>query len=288
MSMGAQSHLGIDTTTPVTKGYEMVSESVAKRGSILDGSGLRGSYSHRSERTREGNKAVGGTIVMEPSPEELALLLPWILGAVASGTTFALGDTPLTRYVVIDKIAKVFTYSGAAVARAVFSGSEGSLMTLSLDILALDEAVANSGTFPSVTYQNTAPFQFADCALTILSTTRQVKTWSVTVDNGLIPIYNNSVIPTSIKRQDRHIMFSCQNPFTSAEVDLYNQALAGGAASLVLTNAGYSLEFDFAALQFPQNTPVVPGRVEIPTNLDGESRMASTTEALVVILDSTP
>ena len=79
----------------------------------------------------------------------------------------------------------------------------------------------------------------------------------------------------------------CTTPFTSDEVDLYNQALAGAAASLVFTNGGYSTTFSFAALQFPDRSPVVPGKTEIPLELHGTARKSGSTSELVVTHDST-
>lgn len=293
MSQGFQTKLGIDTTNPVAKGYEFVNEGLVNVGSILDGSGLRGTASFRSERTREGNQVLGGPINMEPSAEEMADILPWIFSGSPSGSgtiTYPFADTIATRYVTIDRVAKVFTYNGVAVNRATFSGSEGSLLSLSLDLLALGETPANAGSFPSVTYKNTPPFTFMESVLTILTTARLVKNWTLVVDNMLVPLYYNSVVPTQIKRQGRRVSFSCQNPFTSAEVDLYNQALAGGAASLELAQAGtgYDLLFSFATLQFPRHTPAAPGRTEIPTMLQGEARMVGSTESLITTLNSTP
>lgn len=294
MSQGFQSKFGMDTANPTTKGYEFTSESLVNEQQIVDASGLRGTASMRSERTRLGNQAIGGTVNFEPSPEDLGGttgLLAWIFSGTPTGSgpiTYPLADTVATRFVQIDKIGKVFLYTGVAVSRATFSGTEGSVMSISLELLALSETIANAGSFPSVTYNNTPPFMFTDCILTILTTARSVKNWSLTVDNMLVPLYYNSVTPTQIKRQGRRVTFSCQTPFTSAEVDLYNQALLGGAATLDLPFANYELVFNFATLQFPRHTPAVPGRSEIPLMLNGEARMVSTTESLITTLDSTP
>ena len=229
-----------------------------------------------------------GTIEMIPSPEDFALLLPWIMGAVASGTTFALAETLSSRYVCLDKVAKVMTYAGCLVNRATFSGSEGMPIKLSLDIIGTTESVGNAGTFPSVTYNNTAPFMFSESVLTLVSSARNVKSWSITIDNQLEVSYYNSTTATRILPKDRSVTFQCANPFTSSETDLYDQALAGSAATLVLAYAAYSMTFTFPTLQFPAEGPQVPGRSELALNLNGVARKVSTTSELVVTLDSTP
>ncbi len=290
MSQGYQSSLGIDSANPVTKGFEFTACSLGKRGSIIDASGLRGSASHRSERTRTGNYTVQGTIEMQPSPEELALLLPWVFGTAASGNVYALADAVVSRYVTVDKVAKVFTYAGCYVNKATFKSSEGQAMSLSLDVVGQTETVGNAGSFPSVTFQNTPPFIHSEAVLTLQSSSRLVKEWTLTIDNSLETMFYNSVSASRITRKDRIITFDCTNPFTSAEVDLYNQALSGAAASLVLAQAGtnYSLSFAFATLQFPGQSPVINGRQEIPLHLSGVARMVGSTKELIATLVSAP
>jgi hypothetical protein len=287
-SQGFASSLGIDSANPVAKGFEFDSASLTKNATIIDSSGLRGSRSHRSERTRAGNYTIQGTIELTPSPEDLALLLPWVLGAAASGTTYALADSLVDRYVTIDKVAKVYTYAGVQVNKATFHGAEGQAMKLTLDLVGKSESEANAGSFPGVTYSNTAPFMFSDSVLSLVGAARDVKQWTVTIDNSLDTAFYNSVTATRITPRDRVVSFDCTNPFTATETDLYNQAVAGSAATLTLTNGGYSLSFAFAALQVPARGPSINGRQEIPLVLSGIARMSGGTKELVVTLDSTP
>lgn len=284
MSQGFQSQLGIDTVSPVTHGYEFASCQITKAGSIIDSSGIRGGRSHHSERTREGNYAVEGTIELYPSPADLAQLLPLVLGGTAAGTTYPLADSLTPFYVTVDKVAQVFSYAGCKVGRATFSGSQGQPVKLALEIIGQTETTGAAGSFPSVTLDNSAPLIFSDTTLTLLSVAREVKQWAVTIDNGLEVRFANSTTATAITPKDRQVSLQCQNPFTSAEIDLYGQALAGGSASLVLTGVNGSLAFNFATLQFPDHGPVVPGREEITLALNGIARAVGATNELSVTL----
>lgn len=288
MSQGYQTSLGIDSANPVTKGFEFDNCTLGKTGEIIDSSGMRGTRSHFAARTREGNQTIQGTIELTPSPEELALLLPWILGANASGTTYALADTLPSRFVTVDKGAKVKTYAGCVVNKATFSGSSGMPIKLSLDVVGKTETVANAGTFPAVTYQNTAPFMFAGSTLTLLSTARNVRDFTLVVDNMLEVQFYNSATASSITPKDRQVSFSCNVPYTSSETDLYDQALAGSAATYALTYSNYSMTFSFATLQFPSISPPVPSRQELVLSLNGVARKVGSTNELIVTLDSTP
>src|SRR6185369_10952800 len=106
--------------------YEFLHESVRATRTILDTSGIRGTRSHAVERTRTGTYSVAGRIVLQPTPEELAHLLPRILGAAASGTNYAVAETLPDFYLSIDRGAKVFTYAGCKIVKATFFGNEGS------------------------------------------------------------------------------------------------------------------------------------------------------------------
>lgn len=281
--------LGISESNPVDAAFDFISESVGKRGSIVEHDGIRGTRSRQGERTRAGTYSVGGTISMQPSPEELAALLPWILGAAASGTTYALAETLSSRYVTIDKVAKVCTYAGCYVNRATFSSGENSPLSLELEIVGQTETVGNAGTFPSLLNGNTGPFVHHDATGTFVSGSRSFKRASLTIDNRLIVAHNNSQSASFIVPGDRMISVSLETPWSSAEVDLHDQAAAGYAATLSYAYNNYSLSFALANLQVPSNTPEVGGRgQEITLKIEGMARMASTTKELVVTLDSTP
>jgi hypothetical protein len=284
MSQGFQSQLGIDTVSPVTRGYEFESCQITKSGTIIDSSGIRGGRSHHSERTREGNDNIEGVIELYPSPADLSYLLPLVLGGTPSGTTYPLADSLSTFYVTVDKVAQVYTYAGCKVNKATFSGAQGQPMKLALEIVGQTETSGAAGSFPTVTLDNSAPLIFSDSTLTLLDTARQVTQWTVTIDNSLEVRFANSTSATSITAKDRQVSLQCQNPFTSAEIDLYGQALAGGSAALVLAGAGSSLAFNFATLQFPDHGPVVPGREEIMLSLSGIARMVGSTAELSVVL----
>ncbi len=299
-SMGHQAKLGTKkettygTAVTVDQGFVFVSESIAKRGVIIERVGLRGSRSHQADDTRVGPYTVGGQLVLEPTPEDLAIWLPRILGADPSGTTYNLAEILPSFTLSVDRVAKVFTYAGCKVNRAVFQGAQGGLLRLTLDIVAQSESVAVAGTFPSLTLGVTQPYIFSDLALTLASAAREVKQFDLTIDNGLITDrFMNSLVIVSAPEGDRAIGLRTMHAWAAANTDLYAQALAGAAGSLQLTNAlggtpptGYQTTFSFATLQVPARSPVVPGRQEFFLNLDMVARKVGSTPELAVTHDS--
>lgn len=288
-SMGHQAQLAMDVATPFdasSEPYEFVSESLRKQGEILDTSGIRGTRSHVAERTREGSDTVSGSITMHVSPAMLDALLPRILGAPENLDVFDLAETIPEFHIMIDRVAKVFTYEGCRVSKATFKGAAGGLIELVLDVVGKTETVGNAGTFPVLSMPVDPPYVFSDGVLTLQAAQRTFMDFELTIDNALKSRFANSRTATDISPEDRVATFRCTNPFTADEADLYGQALAGAAASLVFTNGSYSTTFSFAALQFPDQSPVVGGKGEIPLQLEGIARKTGATAELTVTHDS--
>src|SRR6185295_15937104 len=98
------------TDLAVDQGMDFISESIAKKGNIVERDGIRGTVSKNSEDTRTGPYTVSGQLVVEPSAAELQIWLPRILGTDVSTITYALSDgAPLSFKMEIDRGSKVFS-----------------------------------------------------------------------------------------------------------------------------------------------------------------------------------
>jgi hypothetical protein len=276
------------------------SESIAKRGVIVDRDGLRGTRSHQSDDTRVGPYTVGGTIVLRPTPEDLAIWFPRILGADASGTTYALAETIPGWSMSVDRVTKVFSYVGCKVNRATFTGSKGGMLTLALDVIAQKEGAIDAGvftegapqaagSFPTLTAGITQPYMFQDLVLTLASSAREVEDFELVIDNALVgERFFNSTTIRDLPPGDRLVTLRTSHDYDSTNAALYGQALAGAAGTLVFTNANYSTTFTFGTLQVPAESPTVGGKGPIMLTLNMVARKLSTTMELAVTHDSTP
>jgi hypothetical protein len=268
--------------------YEFLTESIAKSATHLDTDGIRGTRSHSKEVVREGIYTVAGTITMNPSPADLDLLLPRILGAAASGDTFALAETLPAFGVLVDRVAERFQYTDCYVNRATFRSQAGGLLELSLDILGKTEVKGTS--YPSITLGVTAadaPFVHQDAVVTLAAGAEECLSIEIVIDNVLDARFANSQTAGSITPQDRIITCNLVMPYTSDETSLYSQAVGGIAATIKYTNGDISTLFTFGILQTPDNSPTVPGKSEITLPLAMVARKSGTTEALVVTNDAT-
>jgi hypothetical protein len=302
--MGHQTKLGtipeVTYGTPpgaVNEAFVFVSESIVKRGVIVERQGLRGTRSHVADDSRVGPYTVSGELVLEPTPQDLAIWLPRILGGAPAGSNpvaYPLAETLPSFTLAVDRVAKVFTYAGCKVNRAVFQGSQGGLLRLFLDIVAQSETVGAAGTFPALTPSVTQPYIFSDLALTLASAAREVRQFELMIDNALVTDrFMNSLTITSAPEGDRAIGLRTVHAWAPGSTDLYAQALAGAAGTLELTNAlggtpptGYQTVFTFATLQVPDRSPNAPGRQEVFLNLEMMARKVSGTAELTVTHDA--
>jgi len=229
-------------------------------------------------------------IVLQPTALELSYLLPWILGTAASGNVYALSDTLLSRYVTIDRGAKVFTYDGCKIDKATIRGSQGEPLVITLDVVGIDEAVANSGTFPSLSLDTTTqPFIFTDLVFVANSTTAYAKEVEIVIDNVIDKDrFFNSQVATALIAMDRHITINTSLPYGDYSA-LYGTGVAGVPLTATFTNGNTSLLFDFVKVAFPRNSPsYTAGRAEEMLPLKGTAYKSGSTLELVTTLDSTP
>lgn len=288
-SVGYQGKLGISASSPVDASFDFISESLRLVKSHISHDGIHGKRGEQAERIREGIYTVGGSISMQPCPEELAALLPWALGANASGTTFALAETLPSRYITIDRAAKVPTYTGCCVNSINFQASEGSPMNVTFDIVGKTETIGDAASFPNLTNTLTTPFMFHDAAVTIAGNSEAIKSFNLTVNNNLLTTFNNSQSAANIVPGPRSVTLELTTPYSSSETDLYDLAVTGVAVVITLTNGNYSIVFSIAKWQVPAQSPNISGKgAEITLPLAGICRRSSTTQELVVTLDSTP
>ena len=257
--------------------------TVGKHGTIVERDGLRGSRSRYATDARTGPYVVAGTIVTEPTPTDLETWLPLIFGGTLTGGAVALADTLPSFSLGVDRVAKRFRYTGCKVRRAVFAGSQGGLLRMSLDIVGQAES-ADAAAWPAIAPDaSQGPFIFSDAAsgLTLNATQREFCDFELVIDNGLVTNrFMNSLTVVNLPERDRHITLNTTHAFAAANLDLYDQALAGAAGSLVLTSTQGSpsvLSFEFADLQVPAQPTGVDNRSELLLKLAMVARKTGST-----------
>jgi hypothetical protein len=278
-SIGFQSQVALSATSAFSTSsswIEIISESIARQGVILDTHGIRGTRSKAGERVRTGPYKVGGQISMYVDKYVLDTFLTYILGGTPTSQVYPLADALPSFYLMIDRVAERFIYGPAYVGKATFSAAAGSSdqnqLKLTMDIEAVNESTSGAA-FPAITTLDTfRPYIFADSTggITVNSTVYSSFGFDLTIDNHLLSDrFVNELFRSQIPAVDRTVSCKLTTPFTSVEEGLYAVPVGSfGTASAVFTNAEETISSTQSVLtftmpgvlQYPAKSPVVPGK----------------------------
>lgn len=282
---------------------EFVSINGGARTTIVDRNDAanRGTYEKCDENVAPGLVYVDIQVQMQPSATDLDTLLPLI--GLEEGLTdeFTIGDFVTAGQllpeftVVIDRVAKVHTYTNCVVSSAVFQCQKGSSpLQLSLRIVGVTETEGAAGTFPALSLTCGPPLAMNQLVLTLRSATRQADRIAIAIDHKVQREFNNSTTATHLTPSDRVITLACSTPYVAANTDLYTQPgpttqdIDGDVGTAVFTNGGLSTSFSFANLkELPQSPSVLQAQeIRLPVNMKAYG--TASTASLIVTNDATP
>ena len=287
--------LAIDTAGTAIGSYSNQLEFV----SITPGGGValvdtneeatRGSRDPAKERVVQGLITTELQIVMNPTPAELDILLPWI-GFSESTDTFSLTETLTYRDILIDFDVHRQIFQDCLVNTAEFSSTKGQPLKLTLNVLCRTQDTPVATAFPTIGIDTEAPYMHHQGVLTLRSASREYTEVSLTIDNQLVAEHNNAQEPTVIFPTGRMISGSCNTPFSGDEDDLYTAplaAVAGAAGTLVYTNGGQSTTFTLANVKEDNVKPPAITGGEIRQAIDFKVFSSGSTASLVITHDAT-
>ena len=272
---------------------EFLSCDLRETIALVEDDGLRGTRTRAAERLALGNVEVAGSIVLEPTPDELQALTPFIMGTASSGGTYAVSDTLPNLYLLVDYVAKVNTYT-TRVTKATFMASPGKHLQLKLDLVGTIMTIGNAGTFASANIPaldlTARAWMMADMGsgVTINSIAYSIDTFELGIDNKIEPTYMQGVTATDLEPTDRIITLGLATKYTSTETVLQTdtRAKTGRAASLAFTNGSEILTMTFAQLVAQPESVQITGRASSKLRLPLNYRAygLSTTKELVITL----
>jgi hypothetical protein len=278
-----------------SESYEFLYESVQKRQKIVGGQGIRGTREESQESTRLGAYTVGGRIAMNVNPLMLDLWLPRILGTAENADSFALAESLPSFGLLFNRVTQTFQYTDCVVSRAMFrakagpSDGEEEKVELVLEVVGKTETTGTSAPAVSIatTATSTQDYLISDGVFTFASSAREVKEFVILIDNHIQPRWVNSLTATALCPRGRTIAVQARLPYDSGTSNLYGQARAGAAGTIVFTNSTVSTTFTFGTLQSPDESPIVRGKTEIDLILNLIARKTGSTASLAVSSDST-
>lgn len=251
-----------------------------------------GAQGHRGElatRNRLGNVLVGGTLTCTPTPNEWAILLPFILGGTPSGTSYPLAEALPTCVIDLSDGTTCKQYTGVVFASAEISAQSGGPLKLSARLEGIDEG---NDTFPSLTIdQGYGPFMFYESAWSINSVTATPFDFSISIDNKVdTSRFLNSRTRTSLLARGRSVDFRCRVPWGDFYTNLYGIQASEVASTGTFTSSTQSIVFSMPKIRYARMGPTGRAREEeLVLELGGRARKTNaTTDELAVTLDNTP
>lgn len=232
---------------------EFVSADVSETRELLDDEdGIRGVRSRTLERAVQGQIKVGGSIKMNPTPVELALVWPY---CVQNSTGATLTDAMQDVTVVLDNIQATNTFLGRF-SKVTLAGSPGKKLDLTLDFVGKSNTVTTGGSLSAVPDITVRPYMMQDMGsgITIGGTTYSIDEFELMIDNHIEPTYMQGQTATDLEPQDREVHLKVRTKYTTTEKGLQTTAIAGPAlgspvtGSIAFTNGSNSVTFTFGAL----------------------------------------
>jgi Phage tail tube protein len=247
----------------LTSAYVFTAETLAKHGNVVERLGLRGTRSHVADDARIGPYLVAGAIYLEPTPVDLLFWLQYILGGAPASGSFTLAETLPSLTLGMARGPKKFRYAGCVVDKAIFSGSAGGLLKLTLEIAGQSETLETT-TWPVISADTSGPYIFSDLALSINGAPREVHSFELVIDNSLVKNrFMNSTTVVNLPAGDRLVTLQTTHAWATANTDLYDPPLAGyDGATLAFSTATHSTAFTFGCLQAPAQSPTAAHRQE--------------------------
>lgn len=286
---------------------EFISETMSEHGRTGGLRGIRGTLRREGSRIRNLTSFIYGTITMYLSPNDVDRLADVVWGMTEDpSNTFTMSDslpyfgmlidtdytvsTNQTPFEFVDCMISEMRLMG----KAPQFGEQGEPEMVLMQMGIIGSTVTENTSWPSPapslpTAAIDAPYIFSDTesGITILGSVRNVQKFLLSINWKTYAKYVNSLTAHSHRPTDRDIRLAFQLPWNSNNQDLYDQAIPGATGSIVFTNGDYGSTFTFGQMHFPNNTPIIRGKQEVPLTLEGFVTGDGSTADLVIVNDIT-
>lgn len=251
---------------------------------------ITGYYDPLKERVSLGLQVLTLNVRLRPTPLEMTALMP-LIGFVLNTGTWTLPDSasPASFTSIIDRSAKVHTYSTCYVNRATLAGQTGN-KPLSLDLQIFCSTFAEGTSFGSPTALNTdGPYPFSGGVLTLRSTARQFDRFALAINNNMQRQFENSLTAVCIDTTKRETTLATSAPYNTTNADLFTTPFLtdslGAAATLAFTKGNQSTSIAFNNLKEIARPPGIPGKVALRLPLFYRAYRDLTNKAVTVTHD---
>jgi hypothetical protein len=293
------SKIQLTNAATVTQIFEYVQCSVImSQDLIVDDEGIRGQRSMQLERATQGQFRVSGQIKLQPTPVELAYIMPLAMGtsnvsSSSSSYTDSLTDALSDVTLGMDLQTKTYTFVGRF-NKLTIGASPGKKIDLTIDFVgygnAYGSAVGSGGTIAGSADLTNRPYMCQDSGtgVTIGGVAYSFDQLEIEIDNKIDPTYMQGLYATDLQPTGREVNLSARFKYTSTEAPLLATAFSGPviaspvAASVALTNGSNSCTLSMpAVIAEPKTVGLTEKKLRLP--LRYRCLKTSTTPELSVV-----
>lgn len=241
--------------------------------------GHRGTRQPASCRARVLKDMCQGSFSGRLNADEIDWIMPRVFFA-ASGSTLIPGENASSAdakfFALVDKVAGMYLYNKLRVNQLTLSGSESNYLDFAFDCVGeLESEYGSSWPGSPVAPSCGVALTFQDVVFTYSGAVYTPQSFTLTINNNLIPTIETAVTPTLYEAGNMEVMLDMTFDFRDASNSLsnnktlYRAALAGAAASLALNDGSSTYTFAFANLKIPDGAPTIPvdGRLSMPLKM---------------------
>lgn len=229
---------------------------------------ITGYYDPLKERVSLGLQVLTLNIRLRPTPKDVTVIMPLIGFELATGTwTLPNSTSPASFTSIIDRSAKVHTYSTCYVNRATLAGQTGN-KPLVLDLQIFCSTFSEGTSFGSPTaLNNDGPYPFTGGVLTLRSTTRVFDRFAMSINNNLQRLFENSLTANCIDVTKRDITLATSVPYNTTNADLFTTPFItdadGAAGTLAFTKGNQSTSIALNNVKEIARPAGIPGKVAV-------------------------
>ena len=274
-SVATRMMLASDAVLTAPQWFEFRECSLAGSREFGSTEGHRGTRQPASCRARVLRDLCQGTFSGRLNAAEIDYIMPHVLFGTA-GATIIPTETPTKFFALVDKVSALYLYNKLRVNQFTLSGSESNYLDWSFNCVGeLETTYGSAWPVSPVAPSCGVALTFQDVVFTYSGTAYTPQSFTLNINNNLIPTIETSLTPTLYEAGNMEVSLDMTFDFRTASdglsnnLALYRSALAGAAASLALNDGTNTYTFSFANLKIPDGAPTIPvdGRLSMPLKM---------------------
>jgi hypothetical protein len=255
---------------------------------------ITGFFDPLKERVSLGPQILTLNIRLRPTPLEMSILMPFLGLSNTVGNTWEIQaeSNGLASFpVIVDRVAKVHTYTTCYFNRWTLQGQKGTKpLALDVQIFGATYAEGNAGSFTADALQTDAPYPFTGGTLTARAAARTFDRFALSVNHFLEREFENQLTANCIDMTRRKVTLATSVPYVAANTALLNTPFVtdadGAGLTLAFARGGQSTSIVFENMKEIARPPGIAGKQAIRLPVFWQNYRTIANKAFAITHDS--